>query len=53
MKIILQYLQGTKDKGMTIHPSTQFNVDCYVDADFGGLWGSEDNQDPISVKPRT
>ena len=28
-------------------------IDCYVDADFAGLWGFEDPQDPISVKSRT
>jgi hypothetical protein len=28
-------------------------VDCYVDADFAGLYGVEDSQDPISVKSRT
>jgi hypothetical protein len=25
-------------------------IDCYVDADFAGLWGSEDPDDPISAK---
>jgi hypothetical protein len=28
-------------------------IDCYVDADFAGLWGSEDVQDPTCVKSRT
>jgi hypothetical protein len=28
-------------------------VDCYVDADFGGLFSVKDKQDPISVKSRT
>jgi hypothetical protein len=28
-------------------------VDCYVDADFAGLYGVEDSQDPISVKSQT
>ena len=38
---------------MIFNPSDTFNVDCHVDADFGGLWGSENDQDPISVKSRT
>ena len=28
-------------------------IDCYVDADFAGLWNVEDNQDPHCVKSRT
>jgi len=28
-------------------------IDCYVDADFAGLWNSEDEQDPHCVKSRT
>jgi hypothetical protein len=28
-------------------------VDCYVDADFAGLWNTEKDQDPICVKYRT
>ena len=31
----------------------KFALDCYVDADFAGLWQYEDDQDPISVKSRT
>ena len=53
VKNILRYLQGTKDKGVVIHTSTQYNVDCYVDTDFGRLWESEDDQEPTRVKSRT
>ena len=28
-------------------------LDCYVDADYTGLWKYEDDQDPVSVKSRT
>ena len=28
-------------------------LDCYVDADFAGLWSYEDDQDPVCVKSRT
>jgi len=38
---------------MTLQPSDEFNVDCYVDADFAGLYNIENDQDPICVKSRT
>ena len=50
---MVHYLQGTHTKGMIINPTTNYNTDCYVDADFAGLWGSENPQDPISVKSLT
>ena len=53
VKRIIRYLQGTKDKGMILHPDDSFKADCYVDADFAGLWGVEHDQDPICVKSRT
>ena len=36
-----------------MQPSGHLTIDCYVDADFAGLYGVEDDQDPISVKSRT
>ena len=53
VKRILRYLQGTKDKGMTLTPTTDMNVNCYVDADFAGTWSVEDDQEPVSVKSRS
>jgi len=53
VKRILRYLNGTKDQGMKFRPTQHLSVNCYVDADFAGLWGSEHDQDPISVKSRT
>ncbi len=56
VKRILRYLKGTtKEQGKIFKPSSQeFQLDCYVDADFGGpVWGVEDAQEPISVKSRT
>ena len=38
---------------MILKPSGELTVDCYVDADFAGLWGSVDDQDPLCVKSRT
>jgi hypothetical protein len=53
VKKIIRYLQGTKDKGLIMTPSNDLSIDCYVDADFAGLYGVEDPQDPVSVKSRT
>ena len=52
MKKICRYLQGTKDNGIVFNPSTKVVVDCYADADFTGLWGHEDPQDPICARSR-
>jgi hypothetical protein len=38
---------------MTFSPSDDFRVNCFVDADFAGLWGIEYDQDPVSIKSRT
>jgi hypothetical protein len=53
VKRILRYLQKTKTKGLILKPQLDHRVDCYVDADFGGLFSVEDKQHPISVKSRT
>jgi Reverse transcriptase (RNA-dependent DNA polymerase) len=49
---ICQYLRGTSDKGMIFRPSDTLSVDCYVHANFAGLWLHEDCLDPTSVKRR-
>jgi hypothetical protein len=48
-----QYLKGTMDEGLILRPSGTLDIDCYVDADFAGLWPLEDYQDPSCVKSRT
>jgi hypothetical protein len=53
VKRICRYLQGTANQGMKFQPSETMKLDCYVDADFAGLWNHEDNQDPVCVKSRT
>ena len=53
IKFILQYLQSTKEKRIIFNPSKYMQVDCYVDADFAGLWNVKNDQDPISVKSCT
>ncbi len=51
---IIQYLKGTHDKGYFLCPNASaLNLDCYVDADFAGLWTLPTSHDPSSVKSRT
>ena len=52
VKRIGRYLAGTKDKGFILQPTKKMNLDCYVDADFAGLWGTEEAHDPTSVRSR-
>jgi hypothetical protein len=47
-----QYLEGTLDKGLLLHPTTfskTFRTDMYVVADFVGACGYEDPADPVST----
>ena len=53
VKRIIRYLKGTEDKGMYISPTNDHLLENYVDSDFAGLYGSEDENDPISAKSRT
>jgi hypothetical protein len=53
IKRIVRYLLSTKSKGIEFEPNIEAGLDCYVDADFAGLYGYEDDQDPVSVKSRT
>ena len=53
LKRTCRYLQGTKDNGLVFNPYKKLLVDCYADADFAGLWGHEDPQDPICARSRT
>jgi hypothetical protein len=45
-----QYLKHTRDKGLVLKPTNSLDIDCYVDANFAGLWGYEDKDDPACVK---
>jgi len=53
VKRIGRYLLGTKDEGIIFNPSNTSYLDCYVDADFAGMYKVEDPDDPINVKSRT
>jgi hypothetical protein len=47
VKQILRYLRGTQDKGIIFKTNRSNKIDCHVDADFSGLFGVEDGQDPF------
>ena len=53
VKRIVRYLKGTRNRGLVFRPRDDWKIDCYVDADFCGLWGSEDPDDPVVAKSRT
>ena len=55
VKRICRYLRGTSDRGLILSPTNrkELIVNCYVDADFAGLWGAESDQSPMCVKSRT
>ncbi|KAL7478975.1 hypothetical protein ACHAW6_005971, partial [Cyclotella cf. meneghiniana] len=48
-----RYLKGTIEQGLIMTPSDILTVDCYPDADFAGLYGHEDPQDPHCARSRT
>jgi len=45
LKRIGRYLLKTSEKGIILKPSSELTVDCYVDADFAGLWNREDHNE--------
>jgi hypothetical protein len=54
VKHIGRYLLGTRDVGIILRPDPSKSIDCYVDADFCGLWDSElALYDPSTAKSRT
>ncbi len=53
IKRIVPYLINTRERGIRFEPDMNQGLDCFVDADFEGLYSYEDEQDPVSVKSRT
>ena len=55
VKHIVRYLKGIidGDHGLIYKSTGALTLNCYVDADFAGLWKHEDDQDPICVRSRT
>ena len=52
VKTIVRYLSKTSDKGPIVSPTGKFNLDCYVDADFAGLYKSDPDEVPTAAKSR-
>jgi hypothetical protein len=53
LKRIVRYLKKTKHAGMVIRPSDSNVINAYSDADYAGLYGIEDPEDPTSCRSRT
>ena len=53
MNRICQCFQGTKENGLLFNPSKKLVLYFYADADFAGMWGHENPQDPICTGSRT
>ena len=53
MESIFRYLLGTKYKGLVFNPSNKMVVNFYAGADFAGICGYENPQDPICARSRT
>jgi hypothetical protein len=49
LKRIGRYLKGTIKNGLILSPSNTFKIDCYLDADFAGLWTQDNKHDPHCV----
>ena len=54
VKMILRYLKGTMNQGMIIMPTrNKLEMNLFVNADFCGLFGQENPQDPAAAKSWT
>ena len=53
VKTIIRYLAGSVDQGVIYKRPDSLTLDCYVDADFAGLYGREPPESPTCVKSRT
>ena len=54
IKTIVRYLAKTKDKGTIVRkPTSALKLDCFVDADFAGLYRVEKDESVDSAKSRS
>jgi hypothetical protein len=53
VKTIVRYLSRTQELGTIVKPNGTFTVDCFVDADFAGLYKAEPDNLAASAKSRT
>jgi hypothetical protein len=51
-KQIVRYLSHAWDKGTIVKPTNTLQLDCYVDADFAGLYKCNPDASPTSAKSR-
>ena len=48
----MSYLSRTSDKGTIVSPTGKFDLDCYMDADFVGLYKADPDEVPTAAKSR-
>jgi len=48
-----QYLKSTMEDDLVLAPNAMLYIDCFVDADFAGLWPHEEKLDSSCVRSRT
>ena len=53
VKMIVRYLAGTINKGVIYKKPKSFTLNCFVDADFAGMYGHEPDSSPLAAKSRT
>ena len=53
VKMLVRYLRRTRDFGTIVSPTNDMNLECYVDADFAGLYRRDPEDSPSSVRSRT
>jgi hypothetical protein len=50
---ICRYLLKTKDMGLILKPDKSKGLECYVDANWAGLWRDRSSNDPLLAHSRT
>jgi hypothetical protein len=53
VKMIVRYLHRTADMGTIVRPTNTLALDCYVDADFAGLYRRDPDDSSSAAKSRT
>jgi hypothetical protein len=53
LKRIGRYLKGTRTRGLVLNADDGLDIELFVDADFAGMHGYEDPDDPTSTRSRT
>ena len=53
VKTIVRYLSATSTKGIIFTRPKKLQLECYVDADFSGLYGRDPSEEDTSAKSRS